>query len=160
MKKYIFILLAVVLLTGCSSKSKMIGCDDCVYSRFTDQKAIGDKLDDYKENHKDIKSNIFLGHVLDNNSNIKKSYVCATDKGKSFCLEGNIDNSKYEANKKILNDVYNKTNCSEETDDDVNYYSCTGKISVSISNNGYNYVSVSKSDECYVSNDGTTYCYG
>ena len=159
MKKYLVLLLLVVLLTGCNSNSKMIGCDDCVYSHFTDRKAIGDKLNKFEKDYNKVNNNIFLGHVLDENNKILKGYVCGINKGKTFCLEGNIDNSKYEANKKILDEVYGSGNCSESTNEDEKYYFCSGKINVSISNNGFNYISVSKSDECYVSNDGTTYCY-
>ena len=159
MKKYLVLLLLVVLLTGCNSNSKVLGCDDCVYSRFTDRKAIGEKLDKFENDYEAVNNKVFLGHVLDNNNKIVKGYVCAIDNGKTFCLEGNVDENKYEANKKILSKVYNKNNCSETEADDEKYYSCTGKISVSISEKGYNYVSISKSDECYVSSDGTTYCF-
>ena len=47
MKKIIFVLLIIILLTGCSSNSKVIGCEKCVYSHFSSKKMIGDKLPSY-----------------------------------------------------------------------------------------------------------------
>lgn len=158
MKKIIFVLLIIILLTGCSSNSKVIGCEKCVYSHFSSKKMIGDKLDSYKKDYNDTNNKVFLGYELDTNDKIIKGYVCGTDKGKTYCLEGNLNNSKYESNKKILDDIYNKSNCTEKSYDNEKYYSCTGELTVNISSNSYNYIGTSKSNQCYISNDGTTYC--
>lgn len=158
MKKIIFVLLIIILLTGCSSNSKVIGCEKCVYSHFSGKKMIGDKIDSYKKDYNDTNNKVFLGYELDTNDKIIKGYVCGTDKGKTYCLEGNLNNSKYESNKKILDDIYNKSNCTEKSYANEKYYSCTGELTVNISSNSYNYIGTSKSNQCYISNDGTTYC--
>ena len=163
MKKYIVVLLLVVFVAGCGARnevvtsSEVIGCNGCVYSRFSEKKKIGDRLDDYYEDYTKINNSVFLGHVLNNNNEIVKGFICGTHNDKIFCLEGNVDSSKYEANKKILNEVFGENHCGEEFLDGGSYYDCDG---VSISDNGTNYVGPSKSNQCYALVDGSTYCYG
>ena len=160
MKKYVLVLLLLVLfMIGCGS-DKVIGCSSCVYSRFTDKMGIGDKLEHYEKDYKKINNKVFLGHVVDKDNKILKSYVCGIDSGKVFCLKGNYEKTSYETNKKILNQVYGKIKCLEDSTSDEKYYDCSAGLTVSISNQGFNYIGSSKSNQCYVSVAGISYCYG
>lgn len=159
MKKIVLSLLIVLslfLLTGCN---KVEGCDDCVYSRYIEPKIIKEKLSEYKKNYKNVKDKVFIGHVLDKNNKIKKLYVCGIDGNKVFCLEGNYKGSKYKENKKILNKIYGDKNCDELETSDGKTYTCSDELSVTISEKGIIYTSVSKSDQCYVQSEGYSYCY-
>ena len=157
MKKVLFLLLVIFLLTGCSNG--VIGCSGCVYSHFTDVKKAGDKLEKYEKNYKKIKNEVFIGTKIDKNQKITNGYVCAKEKDTVFCLEGNVDGSKYEANKKILDKVYDKKHCDEITGKDSKYYSCSDKNGVTISNKGVVYVGISKSNQCYAYPNGNMFCY-
>ena len=153
----ILIVLSLFLITGCS---RVKGCKNCVYSRYIEPKVIGDKLSKYKKNYKDVKNKVFIGHVLDDNNKIKKSYVCGIDGNIVFCLEGNYKNSKYKENKKLLNEIYGDKNCSEMETSDGKTYTCSDELQVTVSEKGIIYTSLSKSNQCYVQSDGNAYCFG
>lgn len=161
--KKIFVLIFITflfVLTGCSLfNNNVYGCTGCVYTYTKDTKEIGNVLTKYNSNYSTINHKIFLGYKLEKNNKILAGYVCGKENGKTFCIEGNFKESKYEENKKILNKVYDKEKCEENKYGDDLYYGCSGEIDVSISNNGTNYISISKSDQCYVNADGKMYCY-
>ena len=166
MKKSLFFLILIAILfviTGCSLFNKMdnnvFGCSDCVYKYTKDTKKIGDVLTEYNSDYSSINHKFFLGYKLDKNNKILAGYVCGKENRKTFCIEGNFNESKYEENKKILNKIYDIEKCDENNYGNDLYYVCFGELNVNISNNGTNYIGISKSDQCYVNADGEMYCY-
>ena len=153
----IIIVLMLFVLTGCS---KVKNCNGCVYTRYYEPKLIKETLKDYKKDYTSIKNKVFLGHKLDKNNNIIKSYICGIDKNEVFCLEGNNNGSKYKENKRILTKLYGKNKCNEVKSNEGKYYTCSSDIDVAISEKGINYISVSKSNQCYVESNGYSYCFG
>lgn len=65
--------------------------------------------------------NYFLGHKIDNDGKILKSYACGLKNGTLFCLEG-YDSTKYNSNKRILNKVF--SDCESVTIAGVEEYDC------------------------------------
>ena len=163
MKKYLFVIVVIsmFLITGCNSSKKetVYGCSDCVFAYSKEEINIGDKLTNYEKDYSSLNRNFFLGYKIDKNDKIESSYVCGKDNGKVFCIEGNIDDSKYEKNKETLSKVYDNKKCIEDILDGGKAYSCSGDISVKINDGATNYIGSSKSDQCYVKYDGSTYCY-
>ena len=154
MKKVLFLLLVIFLLTGCSKG--VIGCSGCVYSYSNDIIKVGDKLDKYEKDYNKLNNDVFLGAKIDKNQKIKSGYICVKDNEKVFCLEGNNDGSKYESNKKILDKVYNKQ-CKEKISGEDKYYTCNDVVN--ISTRGIVYVGKSKSNQCYAYPNGNIVCY-
>ena len=182
MKKRMLLLgiLVILITTGCSifgSDNKLEGCEDCVYARYGDKRSIGNDLDEYVKDYKKLNNSVFLGHKLDKNKKIEKLYVCGVAGDKSYCLEGSTDGSTYEANKKILNKIYGKDNCSEDgigsTESDTTnknrVYRCSyhkendddykNANNATVRSNGSIYIQESKSNDCSYSQAGMTSCY-
>ena len=163
MKKVLFTLLFSITLfttTGCEIlNNKIYGCNNCVFSHYQDIKKVGDGLSDYKNEYSTLNYNVFLGHKIDKNNKIVAGYVCGKENNIFFCLQSNSNGSKYKTNKEILDKVYDKKQCKEKKYGSQLFYSCSGNISANISSDGTNYLSVSKSNECYVKKDGEMYCY-
>ena len=165
MKKSIVVLiiLSLFIVTGCNSskksKIKEIDCSDCVYFYSKEPKKVGDEIVDYTKDYSSLNSNFFLGYKIDSNSKIKNTYICGIEKGKLFCIEGNIDDSKYEDNKKTLSKIYDKDSCKETILDGGKSYQCSGDIYIVLTDGASNYIGASKSDQCYVNYDSYSYCY-
>ena len=130
MKRILVLGITIILLCGCNKKSEIAesnqieSCPNCVFAYYNEVKTFKqdnnyglDTLTEYTKDYTTLKDNngnqrrVFLGHVLDKDNKIIKAYVCGIYNDKPFCLEGGTDNSKYNANKKILNEIFN--NCSE-----------------------------------------------
>ena len=158
MKKYIILLLLVVFVTGCGT-IKTTGCKNCVFGRFNEKQKIGSKLESYEKDYKKINNNAFLGYVLGSGKKIEKSYICGINNKKAFCIEGNIDKTKYASNKKVLNEVYGKDQCKEEPFENSKMYTCYGRIVAYVFEEGANYLGPSLDDLCYAFPDGSTFCY-
>ncbi len=146
MKKILIIsLLTITLfaLTGCGKKDAIKTCPNCVFSYYTylEEKDIGDVLTDYTSDYKTLKDEnglqrqYFLGHVIDKNKKITKSYVCGILNEEAFCLQG-TDGTKnkdiYPKNQDILKKLYGSEKCSEAS----YFTSCNGNIESSTYTNG------------------------
>ena len=166
MKKGIFVclvLLTIIIVTGCGSNKSYSNCKNCKYSRYKVFRRYNekrDKLNDYKEDYKELESKIFLGHELDSDGKILKGYACGIEKGSLVCVQGDTDGSSYDDNVDILYKVFGNK-CSEETyTTSTKYFNCEGEdITINVNSSGKVYVSTSKSDQCYVSG-GAMYCIG
>ena len=125
MKKFIFItlIMSALLLTGCDNKKTVEGCSDCVFSYYTyeEEKDIGDVLTNYTNDYKTLKDEngnqrqYFLGHTIDKDKKITKSYACGILNDKAFCIQG-IDGLKnkdiYPNNQGIIKKVYGEDKCN------------------------------------------------
>ena len=121
---------------------KIDTCPNCVYALYTSAEYINYRdnyygiLPDYHKDYTELKYidtgeqiPYFLGHELDNNGKVVKSYACGIDDNKVFCLEGSKDENAYEKNKKILKEIFGEENC-EEKDMDYGiglFYKCMHK---------------------------------
>ncbi len=94
------------------------------------------------------------------------AYACGVKDGTPFCIEGYSDNSKYNANKTILNGVnlYNNT-CTEDTlDPSYPYTTCgpwdnSGSVSAGANTDGRVDAGVGDYDYCSVYPGGTFVCF-
>lgn len=97
----------------------------------------------------------FLGHILDSNGNVLRSFSCGIEGTIPFCIEGSTDGSKYSSNINILNEIYHDCNASSSIYDS----SCSG-VDVNASSNSSGSVNVNVvSGLCYVNSEGYSYCY-
>ena len=78
--------------------------------------------EDYTKLVEETGKNYFLGHVIDDNNYIIKSYACGIENNKAFCLERTSDGSKYSSNVDILNSIF--LNCNASASSSESY--CTG----------------------------------
>ena len=121
MKKVILSLLLLIVLTGCSISNKQEEvCKNCVFAHYTIQRQYGKEgntLEEYTKDYKTLKNesneqrNKFLGHILDKDGKILRGFVCGIKQDKIFCLEGSMDGSTYETNKKTLEEMYDTDKC-------------------------------------------------
>lgn len=88
-------------------------------SGFGENEALGNNKLNESEYYEDYTKlvekkgkNYFLGHVIDDNNYIIKSYACGIEKGKAFCLEGTSDGSKYSSNVDILISIFQSCDAS------------------------------------------------
>ena len=98
---------------------------------------------------------------LNSNNEVTNAYACGVKEGTPFCIEGYSDNSKYNANKTLLNgaNLYNNT-CTETVEDEgteneYRYSECgpwdnSGSISASAEAGGDVTAGVGYDDYCYV----------
>ena len=130
-------------------------CDGCVFRKSTEIKNIGDILENYTKNYKKLNSNFFLGHILDNDKKITRSFACGIHNGEAFCLEGK-ETSQYGLNVSTLNIAYPGCGASDSSN---NSY-CTGS-DVSAMANPYGIVNVNNnnSQDCRVLTNGQSACY-
>ena len=103
----------------------------------------------------DVQLNYFLGHKIDNDGKILKSYACGLKNGELFCIEG-YNPAKYNSNKRILDSIF--SDCTTTTNNGVEQYNCdpsglhisastTGVINLggcSINDNGHSQCSTTK----------------
>ena len=152
----------VVTDTPSPSSQGIASCSNCVYAYYEDYKHfLGDKtiLTDYAndyQNLQDVSGNVrlkFLGHVLDGEGKIEKSFACGVENSQAFCLEGAPDSSKYENNKALLQSIFGEGMCTES---EVGFL-CQGSIKADAYLDGN--VKVSGDDyECQVYNNGDSAC--
>ncbi len=129
-------------------------CPDCFYAyTLTDYFTISNtnnltpsmlSYDNLYEDYEDLIAetgrNFFLGLKLDGMGQIERAYACGLYNDVTpFCIEGYYNNSKYEANQEILQDIdlwgdtcrietqYSPMNCDEPAE---------GKVYASMDNNG------------------------
>ena len=143
--------------------STLINCNDCVFAIYTDNKTFGDTLIDYTTDYNTLKDRKgkqlrrFMGHVIDSNGTILKAYTCGIKNGKAFCLQGATDDSTYQYNIGILNQVFDASECRYIANGLT--YTCTdGNMNGDTRADGY--VSVHYDDSCYVFGDKAKFgCY-
>ena len=73
---------------------------------------VSEYYEDYTKLVEETGKNYFLGHVIDDNNYIIKSYACGIENNKAFCLERTSDGSKYSSNVDILNSMFPNCNAS------------------------------------------------
>jgi len=125
--------------------------------------------DNYEELIGTTGKNYFLGVKLNNNNEVTNAYACGVKDGTPFCIEGYSDNSKYNANKTLLNgaNLYNNT-CTETVEDEgteneYRYSECgpwdnSGSLSAGAYSNGHAEAGVGFDDFCEVYPDGLFAC--
>lgn len=96
----------------------------------------------------------FLGHILDANGNVLRSFSCGIEDSIPFCIEGSLDGNKYSSNVDILNTIYGNCNASSST-----YGSSCSGVDVNASSSSTGSVNVNVfGGLCYVNNEGYSYC--
>ena len=141
-------------------------CPGCVFAWYTDHKWIkgsgygenessgNNKLTNYTDDYTTLEKNYFLGHVIDDNNYIIKSYACGIENNKAFCLERTSDGSKYSSNVDILNSVFPGCNADASASD----LDCAGSsVHGRAGSNGYVDV-YSGSAHCTAPNAGDSFC--
>ena len=106
---------------------------------------------------------------LNSNNEVTNAYACGVKEGTSFCIEGYSDNSKYNANKTLLNgaNLYNNT-CTETVEDEgteieFRYSECgpwddSGSVSANANTDGHVLAGVGNHDQCDVGPFGSFGC--
>ena len=97
---------------------KVINCDGCVYSYFSDDKSFGTTLskDEYTTDVTEIKTkggkqrHNFFGIVLSDNK-ISRAYACILKDNIVYCIEGSLDGSHHTNNIGILNQIFTADQC-------------------------------------------------
>ena len=102
---------------------------------------------------RNVQLNYFLGHKIDNDGKILKSYACGLKNGELFCIEG-YNPAKYNSNKRILDGIF--SDCTTTTNNGVEEYNCDQSgLHVYAWNNGVVGLVV---DGCGVHDDGQSRC--
>ena len=126
--------------------------------------------DNYEELIATTGKSYFLGVKLNSNNEVTNAYACGVKDGTPFCIEGYSDNSKYNANKTLLNgaNLYNNT-CTETvadegTENEYRHLECgpwdnSGSVSADADTDGYVRAGVGDDDICYVNPDGYFVCF-
>lgn len=145
-------------------------CNDCVFLNDTTQRYIYNSTGsagntttlsagNYTTDYTTLTSggnqlDFFLGHKIDENGQIKNSYVCGIKNGTLFCIEG-YNPEKYRLNQKILDSIF--SDCSTSTiNGGVEEYRCDNSgLKVVARDNGV--VSI-KTEGCSVENTGRSKC--
>ena len=187
MRKYLIISLVVLttlMLTGCGKAKKEnnekkeenqnvteeVMCEGCVFSIYSDAKKIGKKGDILPReifsttNYKDMKDGrkiqipVFLGHKLDENSEILKGYVCQVIDNELLCLGQITDENTYNANSELLKKFYTEEECTTDS----TYTTCSRKKDNDYYNVMINVSGVVKIQSggktCSIRPDGTMSC--
>ena len=98
--------------------------------------------------------NYFLGHVIDDNNYIIKSYACGIENGKAFCLQNSSDGSKYSSNVDILNSIFPSCNASTSS----SASNCAGTAVRADANSNGVVIVGSGSSFCHASNFSDSAC--
>ena len=109
---------------------KVINCEGCVYSYFSDEKSFGSSLseNEYTTDVTKLKTNSgkqrhnFFGFVLSNNK-ISRAYSCILKDNKVYCIEGSVNGSYHTSNIGILNQIFTANQC--KTISNGHTYVCT-----------------------------------
>ena len=128
-------------------------------SGYGENEASGNnKLTDYYEDYSKLieekEKNYFLGHIIDDNNYIIKSYACGIENNKAFCLERTSDGSKYNSNVDTLNSVFPSCNA----DASASYSYCDGSDVNGDANSNGSVNVYSGSAGCDAGNIGNSYC--
>ena len=102
-------------------------CPGCVYAYTTENWYYSGTptiltSEQYKENYEDIGKNYFLGMKLNSSGTIEKAYACGIKDGETFCIEGTMDGSAYNANKTLLQSERLYNNGCEDLDSEIDCY--------------------------------------
>ena len=109
---------------------KIINCDGCVFSYFSETKNIGASLtdDEYTTDVNKLKTpggkqrHNFFGFVLSHNK-ISRAYSCILKDSKIYCIEGSVDGRYHTNNISILNQIFTASQC--KTISNGHTYTCT-----------------------------------
>ena len=160
MKKILFLLLGVGLLTGCSVdvlNNDNDFCKGCVFGNSST--SFNKKLpEDYSKDYSEL-GNVFLGQIVKDGV-VKRSFACGIEQGKPFCLEA-LDYMDYssdkdaviKANKKVLDDVFQNCGMDSAGED---FYCYGTDVYVYFSNNFANVVDNSTEKSCSI--NSTSFC--
>lgn len=111
---------------------KIINCDGCVFSYFSETKNIGSTLsnEEYTKDVSKLKTSDgkqrhnFFGFVLSENK-ISKAYSCILKDNKIYCIEGSTNGAYHNNNIAILNQIFKSNQC--KTISNGNTYTCTDR---------------------------------
>ena len=154
MKKVSFVLIGIVLLTGCDFSILNNNNDFCKGCVFGDAStSFGSSIpEEYSKDYSEL-GNAFLGQVVKDGV-VKRSFACGIEQGKPFCLEAlnymdysSDKNAVMNSNKKVLEDVF--SNCDSDSDGE-NYYCYGTDVYAFFSNNFANVVDNSTDKSCMI----------
>ena len=137
---------------------KVINCDGCVFSYFSETKTIGSTLseEEYTTDVTKLKTNggeqrhNFFGFVLSRNT-ISKAYSCILKDNKIYCIQGSTDGAYFSNNIGILNQIFSSSQCKYISNG--NTYFCTdGSYNGDTRTNGYTSLHYETSCTIYGSN--------
>ena len=122
---------------------KIINCDGCVFSYFSEAKKIGSTLseEEYTEDIKNLKTmgdkqrHNFFGFVLSGNT-ISKAYSCIYKDNKIYCIQGSTDGSYFTNNIGILNQIFASDKCKYLSNGHT-YWCADGDYSGDTNTSGY-----------------------
>ena len=115
---------------------------------------------EYTNDYKLLNKQFFLGHIIDLDGSIQRSFVCGIENNVPFCLEGGINEKGaerkpiYEKNVDILNSIFKRC----ETHSDNNLYSCDPENWGFVEANTNGEVHIAGDDTCDIDSDGA-YCW-
>ncbi len=122
---------------------KIINCDGCVFSYFSDEKAIGSTLtpSEYTNDINTLKTSggkqrhNFFGFVLSGNT-ISKAYSCILKNNKIYCIQGSTNGAYHSSNVAILNQIFTSDQCKTISDGH-NYWCTDGSYNGNSKTTGY-----------------------
>lgn len=106
-----------------------------------------------KTNYRKIKSNVFLGHEIEDNY-VVKQYICFVKNKELTCIEG-YNSDVYQSDSKKIIDIFGEENCSY-TEDSV--FCSDDNLAVSTNKNG-NVKASDRNKTCEVNNSYVASCY-
>ena len=163
---------------GKAKVNQIPSCPNCVFT-FTESGIYtvwntrgGDatvfQQSDYEENYKEVEQygdigEIFYGVVLNENNQVERAYVCGADNGKTICIEGSNDGSKYNENANVLKNAYGVESENSQSGYYVNPYDHTGfagdELWIENHTNGTVQIGNRNSEwYCMVKSDGYVFC--
>ena len=109
---------------------KIINCDGCVFSYFSETKKIGSTLsnDEYTTDINKLRTSggkqrhNFFGFVLSGNT-ISKAYSCILKDNKIYCIQGSSNGAYFSSNVAVLNQIFTSDQCKYISNG--NTYWCT-----------------------------------
>ena len=122
---------------------KIINCDGCVFSYFSDEKAIGSPLSqsEYTNDINTLKTtggkqrHNFFGFVLADGK-ISKAYSCILKDNKIYCIQGSTNGAYHSSNVAILNQIFTSDQCKTLSDGH-NYWCTDGSYNGNSKTSGY-----------------------
>ncbi len=122
---------------------KIINCDGCVFSYFSDEKAIGSTLSqsEYTNDINTLKTtggkqrHNFFGFVLADGK-ISKAYSCILKDNKIYCIQGSTNGAYHSSNVAILNQIFGAGQCKTLSDGH-NYWCTDGSYNGNSKTSGY-----------------------
>ena len=137
---------------------KIINCDGCVFSYFSDEKAIGSPLSqsEYTNDINTLKTSggkqrhNFFGFVLADGK-ISKAYSCILKDNKIYCIQGSTNGAYHSSNVAILNQTFTSDQCKTLSDGH-NYWCTDGSYNGNSKTSGYTSLHYETSCTIYGSN--------